>query len=1231
MKNSRNIAQRIASGAGLIALLSLAPSLVAVPVEGYDPLRQITQQVLKANLLLVLDTTGSQAWTTYGPNTLTQGQDSTGHLFWNAGTGYSGLKNATWGGVKVPNTVKGNNTGGNCTTTNCRYFYYTLVFEPPSRMTTWKNVLGNSVSIIQDYAAPAAPTYKSGWTGSGKTVTVQKVVDTTVAPYPFWIYTIDYGNNLTGADPGVPFDPHDKTLSSGNGGTPLLASGACTVGTCVQSPPLDVVGTNTDTINWGLMEYSTDVANVCAGSASFKKVAFDPDGNNLNIATIEGYLRLATNSGLNATGSTNTIAALDYAKTFITDAVAADKRSICNRPYGVILVTDGLSNQCNPNNGNWINPCGSGFLSCDGGTSNYDCPNGWSKFAAAKADAVYTMFAGNATYNKITPRTWVIGVSSQVGPCELDYIAYMGRTDASSPNNDAGYSGYDAVKNPYLPNMPTKTEGGTGNPTTSNSNFDGPTGQYKYFRDTTKKYTPGTTGHGHNAFFAKNADDLAEALATIIAASASGDYTTSAPVSGLSVGIGSNVYLASTEFPEWAGRLQAFDASKKDPLNANDYLRLWEASAVLSARTTARNVYTWDPSNANALVKITTSDSSLPGKLTTLAGTSVSSAVIDFILGGDGTGIKRTNILGPLINSTPAIVGAPSPYFQTNVVNHLPFETSYAARVPVLWVGSDDGMLHAFRVRSILDSSGGVISPGGEEIIALVPPSLLATQVTLYDTFVANKKSGTGQPVSFSTHYYGVANSLRFGDVYSSGWSDYKTVGFITMGPGVKQGSGAALAAGQYQLIAFDITHPTPGDPNYDASAPVKVLWSKKVGDITGLSVPWSVPALAPVDASVQPAAPGSSTFRLIIGSGYDNRNTGGATGSQVTGTNFQAPKLFVLDPVDGSLKNTIDSSAISAIKSPTSPAPWVGNQAFADSVFLDKKAKGYQNDNLADLGLQADLWGRVWYIGTSTGITFDSAKVGIDAYTKANQPQPVYYPPAASGVGEPSSGTSTSPGCTLFAFGSGTLYEKSANVTGPGVGTGSNFIPSLYVAAAKKPYPWNDGSGSSKLLSNTSAVDTTNGIFRYPIASLPRPTTDPYYSTTNKTLSPSSQMTGPPFLLVSKSGNTASTALFLVYDPAVGCNGYSYVIQVDVKPSSTCGIDQTPYSSTNTASNTVIAVYGAGEGAASGFTVAGTEVVVARSGIGADAKSTLVKPPVPGSLTGGPGAVRPAWWRELK
>ena len=119
--------------------------------------------------------------------------------------------------------------------------------------------------------------------------------------------------------------------------------------------------------------------------------------------------------------------------------------------------------------------------------------------------------------------------------------------------------------------------------------------------------------------------------------------------------------------------------------------------------------------------------------------------------------MPRDKRLGPLINTVPSIVAAPVLYGQATVANDHPgFREGVPQRRIMIWIGSNDGMLHAFDFDT------------GDEIVALVPPQVLAAQVPLYQNFLAADRKGTGQPVGFE-NIYGVAGSLRFGDVFFPG------------------------------------------------------------------------------------------------------------------------------------------------------------------------------------------------------------------------------------------------------------------------------------------------------------------------------------------------------------------------------------------------------------------------------------------------------------------------------
>src|SRR5664279_830966 len=75
---------RKASAVLLLAVMAFggAGSVQAVTLtEGFDPLRQITAQLLRANLLILQDLSGSMAWDLYG-HTVVEDEDSVGRLVW---------------------------------------------------------------------------------------------------------------------------------------------------------------------------------------------------------------------------------------------------------------------------------------------------------------------------------------------------------------------------------------------------------------------------------------------------------------------------------------------------------------------------------------------------------------------------------------------------------------------------------------------------------------------------------------------------------------------------------------------------------------------------------------------------------------------------------------------------------------------------------------------------------------------------------------------------------------------------------------------------------------------------------------------------------------------------------------------------------------------------------------------------------------------------------------------
>lgn len=1096
----------------IILLLVSFVSFCQPASEGFDPMLQITHQFAHPNLAIVLDVTGSMGWEILSEFYV--GVDSTGYPFWKYDNYY--------GRTSWPSKY-GSWPGG-----NARYVHvYILVGNRPSRMAVVKNALGNSVTLYEWQPPATFPSPLNGWTYGG---TDQS------NGLPFYWKT-----SSSSSRPSAP-----STLNQPTSPCPDTTPLACPIGTITAVKcPRDLIGSTSNMVNWALIIYSTNYADC---SLATVKTVFDLSESG-DVTDIENALKLYSAGGLNANGRTNTFGAMTFAKQFIQKSITGGKityygnKSInvnpdwkfaaCNRTYGVILVTDGMSNDCNPNGKNWVNPCSStnpNYM-CDASGGTYDCdrgtrlptnptpskPRNYPVFPPGPIEQLYLSTVNiNGTNYPTKAKTWVIGVSPSVNPCELNFDAYMGRTDASAPKGDAGFDSVaDADRQPSS----------LGDETTYNNN------------------DPRVTGKPY-AFFASNADALAQAFADIVAGVATGDYSTSAPVANpTSTTGGSDVYLATTDFPEWKGHLYCFNAAA-DPV----VLRYDAGELLANKPATERKIYTWNSSKQ--LVEVSIANYSQLKSIASSFNPSFDSSrfttqLIDFIRGNDGNGATRTWKLGPLVNSTPTLVMSPQKYEQGYVdSSHADFVNQYADRLPLIYVGSDDGMMHCFV--TVETTVSGKTYAAGEELFAIIPPNLLSMQADLYDTFV-NTGIPTGQPKDPKNHIYGVANSPKYGDIYypNEGW---KTVLFLTEG------------AGGDMVAALDITDPFGKLTNSTPQDPVDVLWYHTSSTCSYLKKTWSLPAAAPIDPT---------TFKGVMGSGYDSVN------------NSTYPNMIIFNPVDGTytLKSIGNASTY-----------YLRNQAFADSVIFQTNAKEYFPDNLADLGLQADLHGRIWFWDRNQ----DSFFVGIDATAKAGHPQPIYYPPAVSGYKK---GTET---YDLYVFASGTYYEHDTDITGPQVGDNNKFEPSIFIAVSK---PW-----------GTSAVSSSN-ILRIPIKTLTYKDENGQTQTVGKR----TQVTTSPILLIPTNDSSSPQAVFSIYDPdTLDCAGTSYIVIIKIN------IDSNGEISATTSG------YSAGTGAVSGFAVMGQNVVIAKSGVGEGESATISK--VPGlTIQSGSGQPTPVWWRELQ
>lgn len=213
----------------------------------------------------------------------------------------------------------------------------------------------------------------------------------------------------------------------------------------------------------------------------------------------------------------------------------------------------------------------------------------------------------------------------------------------------------------------------------------------------------------------------------------------------------------------------------------------------------------------------------------------------------------RDRVLGDIVNAQPLYVGAPS--FNYADASHAGFRAARAGRAPRVYVGANDGMLHAFHAAGL---------NAGKEAWAYVPAPMMPWLYLLADRNYA------------AMHRPYVDASPVAGDICPNAPAacaagDWRTI--LVGGYG----------AGGRGYYALDITDP---------DAP-KALWQYTVGNDSNLGLSFGNPVI-----TKDP----DGAWVVIFASGYNNANPGDGKGY-----------LYVLNASDGSLLRKIGTGEGSA------------------------------------------------------------------------------------------------------------------------------------------------------------------------------------------------------------------------------------------------------------------------------------------------------------------------------
>ena len=356
-----------------------------------------------------------------------------------------------------------------------------------------------------------------------------------------------------------------------------------------------------------------------------------------------------------------------------------------------------------------------------------------------------------------------------------------------------------------------------------------------------------------NYFLVTNAAKLKEQLGKAFQAilSKRGSASLLAVEAGQGYGAG-YLYQAKFNSENWTGQVLAIKPTSKvtGALVTNT---LWDAGEVLDTITpSTRTIITRHPTNGFIDFEWDNLDISQQQALspkTTVSGVDVYNFDVgekrfDFLRGdtskeGDATGqFRRRNatapdssVLGDIVNSSPVYVSYPSFRYLDSLETptHASFRAANASRAGMVYVGSNDGMLHGFSAAD------------GKEKIAYVP-SLAYKELARLTSQSYNTPAGSSaDSASSSLHRYFVDSTPTMGDAfYDSVWHT------VLIG---------RLGAGGQGTFALDITDPA-------SFSKTNLLWELTDVEDADLGYTYGKAVVAKVN---------NGQWAAIFGNGYNN------------------------------------------------------------------------------------------------------------------------------------------------------------------------------------------------------------------------------------------------------------------------------------------------------------------------------------------------------------------------
>lgn len=395
-------------------------------------------------------------------------------------------------------------------------------------------------------------------------------------------------------------------------------------------------------------------------------------------------------------------------------------------------------------------------------------------------------------------------------------------------------------------------------------------------------------------FVSNNPAELAQALVDIVSSITARRATaTAATVSLPIITASTEAFKASFDTSDWSGTVTKFPVNPATGQATGS--AEWDAGALLTARTPdSRNIFTWDgasaPKKGIPLVWASLNTAQQAAfnnnpSTTAVDDDGLGSQRVDY-LRGDRTHEttapfmrRRSTLMGAIVNSQPTYVSGPIGLFKDNFPIGSPeriaagvtgtgptyakFAVSVRNRPPTVYVGANDGMLHA------------IDSVNGRERFAYMPGMLIGNgKATEYTN------PNHGQLIS------GVDSRVRVQDVFIRGQWRTVLVGSMRLG-----GRG---------VFALDITDPT----TFGAS---NVLWEYTNTSPGGAALGYTYDSANIVRLN-------TGRWAVLVSSGYfptTNLDPRGEPDPASLDVNKDKTSLFVLDLETGTRIAEIQTASV--------------------------------------------------------------------------------------------------------------------------------------------------------------------------------------------------------------------------------------------------------------------------------------------------------------------------------